>query len=86
MNASYAASDTLSEIKTGEHAVFVRMEAARGVTGRLTSLGFTPGVELEMTQNYGRGPLMVTVRGTRVALGREEARCIRVRRAQAAGC
>ena len=26
-----------------------------------------------MTQNYGRGPLIVMVRGTRVALGRGEA-------------
>jgi len=48
--------------------------------GRMTSLGFTPGVDLEMTQNYGRGPLLVTVRGTRVALGRHEAERLLVQR------
>ncbi len=40
---------------------------------RLVSLGFTPGAEVSMSQNYGRGPLIVTVRGTHVALGRVEA-------------
>jgi len=40
---------------------------------RLASLGFTPGAEVSMNQNYGRGPLIVTVRGTHVALGRIEA-------------
>ncbi|NMD30963.1 MAG: ferrous iron transport protein A, partial [Chloroflexi bacterium] len=36
-------------------------------------LGFTPGVQITMIQNYGWGPLIVIVRGTRVALGRGEA-------------
>jgi Fe2+ transport system protein FeoA len=33
-----------------------------------------------MTQNYGNGPLIVTVRGTSVALGRVEAAKILVER------
>jgi Fe2+ transport system protein FeoA len=33
-----------------------------------------------MSQNYGRGPLIVTVRGTHVALGRMEAARIVVQR------
>jgi ferrous iron transport protein A len=45
----------------------------------LASLGFTPGTLVNMSQNYGRGPLIVTVRGTRVALGRGEAERIVVR-------
>jgi len=40
---------------------------------RMVSLGFTPGTEVTLLQNYGRGPLLVTVRDTRVALGRGEA-------------
>jgi ferrous iron transport protein A len=39
----------------------------------MVSLGFTPGTEVTLLQNYGRGPLLVTVRDTRVALGRGEA-------------
>jgi Fe2+ transport system protein FeoA len=33
-----------------------------------------------MLQNYGKGPLVVSVRGARVALGREEAVKIVVRK------
>ncbi|MCG2787543.1 MAG: ferrous iron transport protein A [Anaerolineae bacterium] len=64
---------TLSEIRAGESAVVLDFSNGNGIAGRLTSLGFTPGVEVQMTQNFGRGPLIVTVRGTRVALGRGEA-------------
>jgi ferrous iron transport protein A len=64
---------TLSEIPAGESAVVLDFSNGNGIAGRLTSLGFTPGVEVQMTQNFGRGPLIVTVRGTRVALGRGEA-------------
>lgn len=67
---------SLDEIKTGDHVIFKTNTAERGVSSRLTSLGFTPGVDIKMTQNYGHGPLVVTVRGTRVALGRQEARNI----------
>jgi ferrous iron transport protein A len=66
----------LAEIKTGEKAVYIGINAEKSVSSRLTSLGFTPGVLIDMMQNYGRGPLMVTIRGTRIALGREEARNI----------
>ena len=71
---------SLADIKTGEHAVFQAFSAEKAVASRLTSLGFTPGVEIEMTQNYGHGPLVVTLRGTRVALGRHEARQITVQK------
>lgn len=67
---------SLDEVKTGRHATFQANTAEKAVASRLTSLGFTPGVDIQMTQNYGRGPLVVTVRGTRVALGRQEARAI----------
>ncbi len=71
---------SLAEIKAGEHATFLSISAEKAVASRLTSLGFTPGAAIEMTQNYGRGPLVVTIRGTRVALGRQEAKSITVQR------
>ncbi|GAB4505021.1 MAG: hypothetical protein Fur0043_20160 [Anaerolineales bacterium] len=73
----------LVEIHTGERAVVREFRAGRVVQNRLASLGFTPGVDVDMTQNYGFGPLIVTVRGTRVALGRGEAAKILVRRREA---
>lgn len=71
---------SLSELPVNENATILTFAGGRTVTARLTSLGFTPGVEIAMTQNYGRGPLIVTVRGTRVALGRPEAAMIFVER------
>jgi ferrous iron transport protein A len=70
----------LDEMPTGEQAVILSFDTARSIAGRLSSLGFTPGAEVQMTQNFGRGPLIVTVRGTRVALGRVEAAKIVVKR------
>lgn len=72
----------LAELKPGEHGTLLQFGPGRGIVGRLTSLGFTPGVEIEMTQNYGHGPLVVTVRSTRVALGRREAGSILVQRSE----
>lgn len=71
---------TLSEMLAGEDATILAFEDGRAVKNRLASLGFTPGVRVNMTQNYGHGPLIVTVRGTRVALGRGEAAKIIVER------
>jgi ferrous iron transport protein A len=70
----------LAELAAGERASIIHLGYGTGIASRLTSLGFTPGVEIVMTQNYGHGPLVVTVRGTRVALGRQEARAIQVQR------
>jgi ferrous iron transport protein A len=63
---------------TGEQAIVTRLGASLGLTSRLATLGFTPGAEVGMTQNYGHGPLIVMVRGARVALGRGEAALVLV--------
>lgn len=65
---------TLSDIKTGEKARVISLNGGRGLICRMAALGFTPGVEVMVIQNSGRGPLIASVRGTRVALGRQEAR------------
>jgi ferrous iron transport protein A len=73
---------SLSEMTVGENATVLAFQGGRAVNNRLASLGFTPGVQVNMTQNYGRGPLIVIVRGTRVALGRGEAAKIIVERGE----
>ncbi len=72
--------DSLAHLPVGETAIVVDFHGGRMVNNRLASLGFTPGVQVSMAQNYGHGPLIVTVRGTRVALGRGEAMMIIVKR------
>jgi ferrous iron transport protein A len=80
MQIPFVSTDSLVDLTRGETAFFLSFAAGREAAGRLTSLGFTPGAPINMLQNYGRGPLVVSVRGARVALGREEARKIIVRK------
>ena len=80
LQTSSKPTNTLADLKTGETATFIDIQAEKAVASRLSSLGFTPGVLIEMTQNYGHGPLVVTLRGARVALGRQEAKNITVKR------
>jgi len=70
----------LSTLHTGEHGVVVELANGRCMLGRMASLGFTPGAEVTILQNFGRGPLIARVRGARVALGRGEAGRVYVRR------
>ena len=71
---------SLTELSIDNHATISAFHMGNVEAARLVSLGFTLGAELSMSQNYGRGPLIVTVRGTRVALGRVEAAKIFVER------
>jgi Fe2+ transport system protein FeoA len=48
---------------------------------RVANLGFTPGTPLKVLQNRGNGPVLVSLRGALVALGRAEAAKIVVREA-----
>lgn len=53
---------------TGE--VTVRsIQCGEGCRARLASLGITPGVRIRVLRNAG-GPLLLEVRGSRLALGR----------------
>ena len=69
----------LSMILPGQRARLVRIDAGCRVVHRLTEMGLTPGVELEVVQQ-GRGcPLLVAVRDTRLALGRGMAEKVMVK-------
>lgn len=76
---------TLSEIAAGENATVLSFQSGCAVNHRLISMGFTPGVKVRIIQNRFRGPLIVLVRGTRVALGRGEAVKIIVERGSDVG-
>ena len=71
---------SLIDLAVNDRATILDLTIERMEVTRLASLGFTPGAVVNMTQNYGRGPLIVIVRGTRVALGRSEAAKIIVER------
>ena len=71
---------SLDALQPHQRGIVIELAGGRGLLSRMASLGFTPGVEVVMVQNFGHGPLIVLVRGTRVALGRGEASKIRVRK------
>ena len=64
---------SLTELAANDHATILQLPIGKAEITRLASLGFTPGAKVNMSHNYGKGPLIVIVRGTRVALGRDEA-------------
>lgn len=69
----------LSALGAGEQGVVVELNGGRGMLSRMTALGFTPGAEVTVVQNFGRGPLIALVRDARIALGRGEAGRLYVR-------
>lgn len=71
--STIASYHSLVDLKPGELAIFVGFSAGKNLMSRLIALGFTPGAKVLMTQNLGRGPLLVSIRGSFVALGRGEA-------------
>jgi len=64
---------SLSSITVGGRVRLRSLRGGKEFTTRLAALGFTPGVEVVVVQNFGRGPLLVDIRDSRVALGRGEA-------------
>jgi ferrous iron transport protein A len=66
-------ASSLSELKTGKTAVIHSLQGGHTFRSRLAALGFTPGAEVRVVQNMGHGPMIVTLRDTRIALGRGEA-------------
>lgn len=68
----------LNTVRNGESVQITKMEGGHQFLSRLASLGFTPGARVQVVQNYGHGPIIVSLRGTRVALGRGEAEKILV--------
>ena len=70
----------LSEVRAGERGVVAALDGGRGLLSRMASLGFTPGAEVTVLQNFRHGPLIAQVRGARIALGRGEAGKVLVHR------
>jgi len=70
----------LNDLTAGDVAVVRTLDGGAHFLSRMVSFGFTPGVLVKMVQNYGHGPVIVSLRGTRVALGRGEARKVGVTR------
>ena len=76
---------SLSNLAPGEKGTVASLNGGWHFTRRLAALGLTPGGEVRMAQNFGRGPVIVRIRGTRLALGRGEAQKVQVRKQRERG-
>jgi len=63
----------LTELANAESGIVQELHGGPGFRSRLAALGFTPGVTVAMLQNRRHGPVIVTIRDTRIVLGRGEA-------------
>ena len=63
----------LMDLEPGKKAVIRRLDGSRPVLSRLAALGFTPGAVITVLRSSDHGPLLVSLRGSRVALGQGEA-------------
>ena len=70
----------LSDLAGGESGIVVELAGGRGFIGRMAALGFTPGASVRIARNPGRGPIIVSILDTQIALGRGQAEKVRVRR------
>ncbi len=70
---------SLDKIAAGAKANVVALKAGWGMQRRLADLGLTPGTELKMVNSGRPGPVVLEVRGSRLALGQGVAAKIIVR-------
>lgn len=63
----------LSNLSVRKRALVRELRGGKDFTSRMGVLGFIPGSVVTVIQNYGHGPVLVTVKDVRVALGRGEA-------------
>ena len=60
---------TLAVLREGEEAEIIGFQGGRGLIKRLLEMGFTRNAKIKVLSN-SPGPVLVDVRGSKVALGR----------------
>lgn len=70
---------TLADLEAGREGMVVSLQGGPGFIGRIVSLGFTPGATVRMVRNPGRGPVIVSILNTQLALGRGQAKHILIK-------
>jgi ferrous iron transport protein A len=60
----------LSMVGAGETVKLTSINAGRGLNSRLASMGLVPNVEITVVRNAHPGPFVISVRDSRMMLGR----------------
>lgn len=70
---------SLVDLLPGQSGTVLALSGGPGFVSRMAALGFTPGAEVTMVRNPGRGPVIVSILDTSIALGRGQAGRVQVR-------
>jgi ferrous iron transport protein A len=60
----------LAMARAGELVTVTGVRAGWGLQRRLADMGLTPGVQIRVINSQTPGPVLIDLRGSRVALGR----------------
>jgi len=60
----------LSTVKAGETVKLTSINAGQGLNSRLASMGLLPNVEITVVRSGHPGPFVISVRDSRMMLGR----------------
>lgn len=60
----------LSTIKSGRKVKLTGVQAGRGLNSRLAAMGLLPNVEITVVNNGHPGPFVISVKGSKIVLGR----------------
>ena len=69
----------LAMARPGELVTVIGVRAGRGLLRRLADMGLTPGIQIRVINSQMAGPVLIDLRGSRVALGRGVAQKILVK-------
>ena len=68
----------LSMVNEGETVKLISIDAGRGLNSRLASMGLLPNVEITVVNNTHPGPFVISLKGSKMMLGRGMAHKIMV--------
>ncbi len=68
----------LSVVKQGETVKLATINAGRSLKSRLTTMGLLPNVEITVINNSHPGPFVISIKNSRMMLGRGMAHKIMV--------
>ena len=60
----------LSQVPEGTTVVLVRVDAGHGLNNRLAAMGLLPKAHIKVINSHHRGPFVIDLKGSKVALGK----------------
>ena len=59
----------LSSVKPGNEVTILDINGGRGIRSKLYSMGLVPGTKLTVLNGNTNGPVMISIRDSRLAIG-----------------